>query len=194
MTAPAARRVEPSSEVPISVTVNGAAVDAVVPARQLLVDFIREKLRLTGTHVGCEQGICGACPINVDGEPVRSCIMLAAQVDGSVLTTVEGLSSEGLNPLQQAFKENHGLQCGFCTPGFPDDAVLPSTPDEYPGEDGIREAVSGNLCRCHRATPASCGQCGTRGIEATMTDTSRTGRQAESTPVPTSPGDRTTCC
>ena len=147
MTAPAARRVEPSAEVPISVTVNGAAVDAVVPARQLLVDFIREELRLTGTHVGCEQGICGACTINVDGEPVRSCIMLAAQVDGSALTTVEGLSSEGLNPMQQAFKENHGLQCGFCTPGF---LMTLSTvdPDEYPGEDGIREAISGNLCRC----------------------------------------------
>ena len=147
MTAPAARRVEPSAEVPISVTVNGAAVDAVVPARQLLVDFIREELRLTGTHVGCEQGICGACTINVDGEPVRSCIMLAAQVDGSALTTVEGLSSEGLNPLQQAFKENHGLQCGFCTPGF---LMTLSTvdPDEYPGEDGIREVISGNLCRC----------------------------------------------
>ena len=147
MTAPTARRVEPSAEVPISVTVNGVAVDAVVPARQLLVDFIREELRLTGTHVGCEQGICGACTISVDGEPVRSCIMLAAQVDGSALTTVEGLSSEGLNPLQQAFKENHGLQCGFCTPGF---LMTLSTvdPDEYPGEDGIREAISGNLCRC----------------------------------------------
>ena len=147
MTAPTARRVEPSAEVPISVTVNGAAVDAVVPARQLLVDFIRDVLRLTGTHVGCEQGICGACTIDVDGEPVRSCIMLAAQVDGSALTTVEGLSSEGLNPLQQAFKENHGLQCGFCTPGF---LMTLSTvdPDEYPGEDGIREAISGNLCRC----------------------------------------------
>ena len=147
MTAPTARRVEPSAEVPISVTVNGTAVEAVVPARQLLVDFIREVLRLTGTHVGCEQGICGACTINVDDEPVRSCIMLAAQVDGSALTTVEGLSSEGLNPLQQAFKENHGLQCGFCTPGF---LMTLSTvdPDEYPGEDGIREAISGNLCRC----------------------------------------------
>ena len=147
MTAPTARRVEPSAEVPISVTVNGVAVDAVVPARQLLVDFIRDVLRLTGTHVGCEQGICGACTIDVDGEPVRSCIMLAAQVDGSALTTVEGLSSEGLNPLQQAFKENHGLQCGFCTPGF---LMTLSTvdPDEYPGEDGIREAISGNLCRC----------------------------------------------
>ena len=147
MTAPTARRVEPSAEVPINVMVNGVAVDAVVPARQLLVDFIRDVLRLTGTHVGCEQGICGACTIDVDGEPVRSCIMLAAQVDGSALTTVEGLSSEGLNPLQQAFKENHGLQCGFCTPGF---LMTLSTvdPDEYPGEDGIREAISGNLCRC----------------------------------------------
>ena len=147
MTAPTARRVEPSSEVPINVTVNGEAVEAVVPARQLLADFLREELRLTGTHVGCEQGICGACTINLDGEPVRSCIMLAAQVDGSTITTVEGLSSEGLSPLQQAFKDNHGLQCGFCTPGF---LMTLSTvdPDEYPGEDGIREAISGNLCRC----------------------------------------------
>ena len=147
MTAPTARRVEPSREVPISVTVNGAAVDAVVSARQLLVDFIRDGLRLTGTHVGCEQGICGACTINIDGEPVRSCIMLAAQVDGSAITTVEGLSSEGLSPLQQAFKENHGLQCGFCTPGFLMTLSVVD-PDEYPGEDGIREAISGNLCRC----------------------------------------------
>ena len=147
MTAPTARRVEPSSEVPINVTVNGEAVDAVVPARQLLADFLREELRLTGTHVGCEQGICGACTINLDGESVRSCIMLAPQVDGSTITTVEGLSSEGLSPLQQAFKDNHGLQCGFCTPGF---LMTLSTvdPDEYPGEDGIREAISGNLCRC----------------------------------------------
>ena len=147
MTAPTARRIELSSEVPVSVTVNGQTVDAVVPARQLLVDFIRDELGLTGTHVGCEQGICGACTINVDGEPVRSCIMLAAQVDGSSLTTVEGLSSEGLNPLQQAFKEQHGLQCGFCTPGF---LMTLSTvdPSEYPGEDGIREVLSGNLCRC----------------------------------------------
>ena len=147
MSAPTARRVEPAAEVPVSVTVNGQAVEAVVPARQLLADFLREELRLTGTHVGCEQGICGACTINLDGEPVRSCIMLAAQVDGSSITTVEGLASEGLSPLQQAFKDNHGLQCGFCTPGF---LMTLSTvdPDEYPGEDGIREAISGNLCRC----------------------------------------------
>ncbi len=147
MSAPTARRVEPAAEVPVSVTVNGHAVEAVVPARQLLADFLREELRLTGTHVGCEQGICGACTINLDGEPVRSCIMLAAQVDGSSITTVEGLASEGLSPLQQAFKDNHGLQCGFCTPGF---LMTLSTvdPDEYPGEDGIREAISGNLCRC----------------------------------------------
>ncbi len=147
MSAPTARRVEPTTEVPISVTVNGHAVEAVVPARQLLADFLRDELRLTGTHVGCEQGICGACTINLDGEPVRSCIMLAAQVDGSSITTVEGLASEGLSPLQQAFKDNHGLQCGFCTPGF---LMTLSTvdPDEYPGTEGIREAISGNLCRC----------------------------------------------
>lgn len=147
MSAPTARRVEPAAEVPVSVTVNGHTVEAVVPARQLLADFLREELRLTGTHVGCEQGICGACTINLDGEPVRSCIMLAAQVDGSSITTVEGLATEGLSPLQQAFKDNHGLQCGFCTPGF---LMTLSTvdPDEYPGEDGIREAISGNLCRC----------------------------------------------
>ena len=143
----AARRVEPASEVSISVRVNGAVVDAVVPARRLLVDFLREDLRLTGTHVGCEQGICGACTVALDGEPVRSCIMLAAQADGSAVTTVEGLSSQGLNRLQQAFKDQHGLQCGFCTPGF---LMTLSTvdPGEYPGEDGIREALSGNLCRC----------------------------------------------
>ncbi len=147
MSAPAARRVEPVAEVPISVTVNARAVEAVVPARQLLADFLRDDLRLTGTHVGCEQGICGACTINLDGEPVRSCIMLAAQVDGSSITTVEGLASEGLSPLQQAFKDNHGLQCGFCTPGFLM-TLATVDPDEYPGTDGIREAISGNLCRC----------------------------------------------
>ncbi len=147
MSAANARRVEPSVEVPISVTVNGETVETTVAARQLLADFLREELRLTGTHVGCEQGICGACTINLDGEPVRSCIMLAAQVDGSSIITVEGLSAQGLGPLQQAFKDNHGLQCGFCTPGF---LMTLSTvdPDEYPGTAGIREAISGNLCRC----------------------------------------------
>ena len=147
MSSAAARPVEPSAEVPVRVSVNGSAVDAVVPARQLLVDFLRDTLGLTGTHVGCEQGICGACTINVDGEPVRSCIMLAAGVDGSTIKTVEGLSVDGLNRLQRAFKEHHGLQCGFCTPGF---LMTLSTvdPDEYRGTEGIREVLSGNLCRC----------------------------------------------
>jgi aerobic-type carbon monoxide dehydrogenase small subunit (CoxS/CutS family) len=135
---------------PVTVTVNGQRYERRVEPRLLLSDFIRHELGLTGTHVGCEHGVCGACTILFDGEPVRSCLMLAVQADGHELTTVEGLApSPGeLHPLQQAFWEAHGLQCGFCTPGFLMTLIpfLAENPD--PSEPEIRRALSGNLCRC----------------------------------------------
>ncbi|HEX9943133.1 MAG TPA: (2Fe-2S)-binding protein [Thermoanaerobaculia bacterium] len=134
----------------ISVTVNGRLYEREVEPRLLLSDFLRHDLDLTGTHVGCEHGVCGACTILFNGEPVRSCIMLAVQADGHALTTVEGLSPgpDRLHPLQEAFWECHGLQCGFCTPGFLMTLVpfLEENPD--PSETEIRHAISGNLCRC----------------------------------------------
>ena len=133
----------------IAVTVNGRAYERDIEPRLLLSDLLRHELGLTGTHVGCEHGVCGACTILFDGEPVRSCIMLAVQADGHALTTVEGLApAGGLHPLQEAFWECHGLQCGFCTPGFLMTLVpfLDANPD--PSEGEIRQALSGNLCRC----------------------------------------------
>ncbi len=135
--------------VDVRLTVNGVAHRVTVPARRLLSDFLRHDLRLTGTHVGCEHGVCGACTILLDGQPVRSCLMFAATADGHEVTTVEGLGGEGeLHPVQQAFRECHGLQCGFCTPGFLTTvaAYLETNPD--PTVDEAREAVAGNLCRC----------------------------------------------
>jgi carbon-monoxide dehydrogenase small subunit len=133
----------------IVVTVNGARHALQVEARLLLSDCLRHTLGLTGTHVGCEHGVCGACTILFDGAAVRSCLMFAAQADGHDLMTVEGLGEGGrLHPLQEAFREAHGLQCGYCTPGIlmTMKAFLDETPD--PDEDEIREALSGNLCRC----------------------------------------------
>ena len=134
----------------VSVTVNGKTYEREVEARLLLSDFLRHELCLTGTHVGCEHGVCGACTILLDGEPVRSCLILAVQADGHELSTVEGLAPgpDELHPLQQAFWECHGLQCGFCTPGFLMTLVpfLAENPD--PTEDEVRLAISGNLCRC----------------------------------------------
>jgi aerobic-type carbon monoxide dehydrogenase small subunit (CoxS/CutS family) len=134
----------------VRVTVNGVEYERSVEPRRLLSDFLRHDLGLTGTHVGCEHGVCGACTILVDGEPVRSCLMFAVQVHGATLETVEGLaqSAERLHPLQQAFWDRHGLQCGFCTPGFlmTLKAVLAEEPDAT--EEQIRDAISGNLCRC----------------------------------------------
>jgi len=139
---------EPTQEVVL--TVNGAARSARVPARRLLSDLLRHDLRLTGTHVGCEQGVCGACTVLVDGEPVRSCLTFAVMVDGAEVTTVEGLAGPGgeLGPVQRAFRECHGLQCGFCTPGFLLLAtdLLARRPD--PSDDEIAAALGGNLCRC----------------------------------------------
>jgi aerobic carbon-monoxide dehydrogenase small subunit len=131
--------------------VNGVPREATVPVRRLLSDALRHDLRLTGTHVGCEHGVCGACTVLVDGEPVRSCLMLAVQADGAEITTVEGLSPNGggLHPLQEAFRDHHALQCGFCTPGFLLTALhlLRERPD-LDDEAEIRAALSGNLCRC----------------------------------------------
>jgi aerobic-type carbon monoxide dehydrogenase small subunit (CoxS/CutS family) len=129
--------------------INGHVYDGEVEPRTLLSDFIRHGACLTGTKVGCEQGVCGACTVQLDGEPVRSCLMLAVQANGRVLTTVEGLAGEGaLHPLQRAFHEAHALQCGFCTPGFlmSMEAFLREHP-EAQGEE-LREALAGNVCRC----------------------------------------------
>jgi carbon-monoxide dehydrogenase small subunit len=134
----------------IKVTVNGATHEAKVSPRVNLADFLRETLQLTGTHVGCEHGVCGTCTVIVDGAPARACLMLAVQADGSSIRTVEGLAGPGnkLNPVQEAFWNNHGLQCGFCTPGMLTTltAVLEENPNV--GETEIREAISGNICRC----------------------------------------------
>ena len=134
----------------VRITVNGEAFEETVPERMLLVDFLRERLALTGTHVGCtHEGVCGACTIHLDGEAVKSCMMLAVQADGHAVTTVEGLSSNGeLSVLQQSFREHHGLQCGFCTPGILMNMTdfLARNPD--PSDEQIREGLIGNLCRC----------------------------------------------
>jgi carbon-monoxide dehydrogenase small subunit len=133
----------------IQLTVNGQPVTREVEVRWTLVDFLRHELELTGTHVGCEHGVCGACTVLIDGRSARSCLMLAVQADGHQIMTVEGLSpAEGLNPLQQAFADNHGLQCGYCTPGVLCTLAefLETNPD--PTEAEVRIALSGNLCRC----------------------------------------------
>ncbi len=139
---------EPRTRASLRVRVNGEDHEAEVDARLLLADYLRDDLGLTGTHVGCEHGVCGACTVLIDGEAVRSCIMLAVQADGTRITTVEGLTpTDGLSPIQQAFNEHHGLQCGFCTPGFIT-TITAADPDEFPDDDAIREMLSGNLCRC----------------------------------------------
>ena len=132
------------------VTVNGIQYERDVEPRLLLSDFLRQDLGLTGTHVGCEHGVCGACTILLDGEPVRSCLMLAVQADGAQVTTVEGLApgADQLHPLQSAFREAHGLQCGFCTPGILMTMVAFLRDHPTPDEAEIRDALGGHLCRC----------------------------------------------
>jgi carbon-monoxide dehydrogenase small subunit len=134
----------------VSITVNGRVHQRQVEARLLLSDFLRHELGLTGTHVGCEHGVCGACTVLVDGESARSCLMFAVQADGHSVTTVEGLASgpEDLHPLQQAFWEAHGLQCGYCTPGILMTLIPFLKQNPQPTERQVREAISGNLCRC----------------------------------------------
>jgi aerobic carbon-monoxide dehydrogenase small subunit len=134
----------------IAVTVNGKRYEEIVPVRLTLADFLRHQIGLTGTHLGCEHGVCGACTILLDGYSARSCLMLAVQADGHEILTVEGIAPDAntLHPLQQAFHDNHGLQCGFCTPGILTTLIelLRDNPD--PTEEDIRIGISGNLCRC----------------------------------------------
>jgi len=133
----------------VSMTVNGEAVSGEVEARTLLVEFIRENLSLTGTHVGCDTSQCGACVVHVDGRAVKSCTLLAVQCDGTEVTTVEGLSSGGdLHPMQAAFKAHHGLQCGFCTPGMIMAGIDIVNRKGVPDETTLREELEGNICRC----------------------------------------------
>jgi aerobic carbon-monoxide dehydrogenase small subunit len=140
--------------IPLSLSVNGVSYREDVPDRLLLSDFLRHTLGLTGTHVGCEHGVCGACTVLLDGVAVRSCITLAAQADGRELRTVEGLADGGkLNPLQQAFKDCHALQCGFCTPGILIAATDLLSRDGCPDRAEIEDLLSGHLCRCTGYTP-----------------------------------------
>jgi len=133
----------------VSMTVNGQAVSGEVEDRTLLVQFLREQLRLTGTHVGCDTSQCGACVVHVNGDSVKSCTLLAAQADGADVTTIEGLAQDGeLHPMQQAFMDNHGLQCGFCTPGMVMSAIDLVRKNPSPDEQTIRHNLEGNLCRC----------------------------------------------
>jgi aerobic carbon-monoxide dehydrogenase small subunit len=139
----------PASNGTVSVDVNGDQIELDVPARRLLVHFLRDDLGLTGTHVGCDTGNCGACTVHLNGEPVKSCMLLAVQADGASITTVEGLAPDGeLTALQRSFNEHHALQCGYCTPGMlmSASALLESNP--HPTEDDVRLALQGNICRC----------------------------------------------
>ena len=138
-----------SQTIPVTMTVNGAQYERFVEPRLLLADCLRHELGLTGTHVGCEHGVCGSCTILFDGKPVRSCLMFAIQAQGHEILTVESLGTpEHLHPLQAAFQEKHALQCGFCTPGFLMTLVPFLADNPQPTETEIREAISGNLCRC----------------------------------------------
>lgn len=138
-----------TQKIELSVTVNGTRYERAVEPRMLLSDFLRHEIGLTGTHVGCEHGVCGACSVLMDGEPVRSCLMFAVQTQGHEITTVEGLGAvDALSPVQQAFHEAHGLQCGFCTPGILTTVTAFLETNPNPSEEEVREAISGNLCRC----------------------------------------------
>ena len=133
----------------VNLTLNGKAVSANVPDNTLLVSFIRETMALTGTHVGCDTSQCGACVVHVNGESVKSCTMLAVAAEGAEVTTIEGIgSAEALHPMQQAFHENHGLQCGFCTPGMVMSAIELVEKNPNPSEQDVREGLEGNICRC----------------------------------------------
>ncbi|MFT4085189.1 MAG: (2Fe-2S)-binding protein [Nocardioides sp.] len=140
----------PRSRLALRLSVNGTAYDVEVEARRLLSDVLRHDLRLTGTHVGCEHGVCGACTVLLDGRPARACLLLAASAQGAEITTVEGLANAdgSLGPVQRAFKECHGLQCGFCTPGFLTTIAAGLRENPNPTREEAKEMVSGNLCRC----------------------------------------------
>ncbi len=138
-----------SRTVSISLTVNGNRVERTVEPRLHLADFLREDLHLTGTHIGCEHGVCGACTVLMDGDSVRACLTFAVQADGAEITTVEGLGQvDDLSPLQRAFREHHALQCGFCTPGMLMTVVDMMRKEIPPTQADVRDALSGNLCRC----------------------------------------------
>jgi aerobic-type carbon monoxide dehydrogenase small subunit (CoxS/CutS family) len=140
---------EPVRSKVITLEINGEAYELEVPTRKLLVHALRDDLNLTGTHIGCDTGNCGACTIHVNGEAVKSCMLLAVQVDGAQITTVEGLASDGeLTPLQRAFSESHALQCGYCTPGMLMSASALLAENPSPSEEEIRLALQGNICRC----------------------------------------------
>lgn len=133
----------------VSLKINGKEVSASIPDNTILTDFLRENLGLTGTHVGCDTSQCGACVVHVDGVSVKSCTMLAVQADGKEITTIEGIGDgDNLHPMQEAFKEHHGLQCGFCTPGMIMSAIEFVTENRNPSEVEIRKALEGNICRC----------------------------------------------
>lgn len=135
--------------IPIDLEVNGQHRQSAAEPRKTLADFLREDLELTGTHLGCEHGVCGACTVLLDGEPVRSCLMLAVQARGTTITTIEGLASgEAMNPLQEALRDEHSFQCGFCTPGFLMQMTALLEENPTPTEAEVRESLSGNLCRC----------------------------------------------
>jgi carbon-monoxide dehydrogenase small subunit len=139
-----------SGSVAVSLTVNGSPHDLTLDPRRLLSDVLRHDLRLTGTHVGCEHGVCGACTVLVDGAPMRACLLFAVSLDGASVTTTEGLQSPegGMGPVQQAFHECHALQCGFCTPGFITTVTAYLRENDDPTPEEAREAIAGNLCRC----------------------------------------------
>jgi aerobic carbon-monoxide dehydrogenase small subunit len=156
---------EPSESRTISVEINGETYEREVDARRLLIHFIRDDLDLTGSHVGCDTGNCGACTIMFNGQAVKSCMLLAVQADGAEITTVEGLAPDGeLNTLQRAFSEHHGLQCGYCTPGMLLSATYLLAENPKPSEEEIRRGIQGNICRCTgyvnivRAITAASGQ------------------------------------
>ena len=139
---------EPTTSLRIAVTVNGEQFEYDVPTRRLLVHFLRDDLDLTGTHIGCDTGSCGACTVHLDGVAVKSCAVLAVQADGASVTTVEGLADEELSPLQQSFHEHHALQCGYCTPGMLMSASALLEENPSPSEDEVKVALQGNICRC----------------------------------------------
>ena len=170
------------SRVSVSLEVNGTRYEREVEPRQLLVHFLREELGLTGTHVGCDTSNCGACTCHLDGEAVKSCTVLAVQADGRAVTTIEGMGSEGdLHPLQTAFWENHGLQCGYCTPGMIMAAADLLERNGDPSEEEVREALAGNLCRCT----------GYHNIVKAVQAAARAGLGGASATPPPSPGDPT---
>ena len=138
----------PVTEKVVTVTVNGTTYEHEVPARRLLVHFLRDDLALTGTHIGCDTGSCGACTVHLDGVAVKSCAVLAVQADGGTVTTVEGLADEELTPLQQSFSDHHALQCGYCTPGMLMSASALLERNPSPSEEDVRAALQGNICRC----------------------------------------------